>query len=190
MGSAGPQGGPRSGPWLWACHTAVGRSQALPARRLVPVPRFLPGLFFFFFFLNSEVPLSISATGWLVLALTSLLMHPPIQALFPLGSDPGSGALCCGSQQPHSSQQACLGLWTLSLFPACSVTRSWQQPCDADRRAISILETGTLSPELIDLRVVGIPLPCDDTHLPEVCVSEAPSKESDCICPAFITSLG
>lgn len=114
---------------------------------------FSQGCFFFFFFLNSEVPLSISATGWLVLALTSLLMHPPIQALFPLGSDPGSGALCCGSQQPHSSRQACLGLWTLSLFPACSVTRSWQQPCDADRRAISSLETGTLSPELIDLRV-------------------------------------
>lgn len=97
VGSAGPQGGPRSGPWPWVCRTAVCGSQALPAGRLVPVPRFLPGFsfFFFLFFLNSEVPLSISAAGRLVLALTSLLAHPSRHS-FPVGSNPGSGALSCG----------------------------------------------------------------------------------------------
>lgn len=55
----------------------------------------------------------------------------PIQALLSCGLKSGEWgtelwvAVLGWGLSPHSPWQACLGLWSLSLFPVCSVTRSW-----------------------------------------------------------------
>lgn len=135
VGSAGPQGGPRSGPWPWVCRTAVCGSQALPAGRLVPVPRFLPGFSFFLSFFSQQRSSFEHFSCRPACPRPNVTARAPIQALLSCGLKSGEwgtelwvavlGWGLSGAQQPHSPWQACLGLWSLSLFPVCSVTRSW-----------------------------------------------------------------